>query len=81
MKAPPRCSEKNPKEQNLRGDRASQELNASVTAADRHPDQSPEGDVIDSGVSSATSERDRWSTTRGHGPTTSRFGLVVGTNP
>jgi len=54
VKAPPRCSEKNPKEQSLRGDRASQRLNTSAVAADRYPDQRPEGEVTGSGVGAAT---------------------------
>ena len=48
----------NPKEQSLRGDRASQELNTPVIAADRHPDQRPEGEVTGSGAAEATRRQD-----------------------
>jgi len=54
VKALPRCPEMNPKEQSLGGDRASQELNTFAMAADRYPDQRPEGEVTGSGVGAAT---------------------------
>jgi hypothetical protein len=50
VKAPPRCSEMNPQEQSLRGDRTPQELNTRAVVADRHPDQRPEGEVTGSGA-------------------------------
>jgi hypothetical protein len=54
VKTPPRCSEKNPKEKNLGGDRAPEELNTSSVAADRYPDQRPGGEVTGSGADAAT---------------------------
>ena len=54
MKARPRCLKAVPKEQSLRGDRASRELNTRAMAADRHPDQRPEGEVTGSGVGGET---------------------------
>jgi hypothetical protein len=49
----------NPKERNLRGDRAPQELNAPTVAADRPLDQSPEGEVTGTGVVAATRRQAR----------------------
>jgi hypothetical protein len=54
VKAPPRCPEMNPEEQSLGGDRAPQELNTPTAAADRHPDQGPEGEVGRAGAVTAT---------------------------
>jgi hypothetical protein len=49
----------NPKERSLGGDRALPGLNTSVVAADRYPDQSPEGEVTGSGVAEETRRQER----------------------
>jgi hypothetical protein len=59
VKVPPRCPEKNPMERSLGGDRASPRLNTPADAADRNPDQSPEGEVTGSGVGEATRRQER----------------------
>ena len=54
MKASPRCLVKNPKERNLRGDRALAELNPPSMAADRRLDQGPEGEATETGACAVT---------------------------
>jgi len=44
----------NPKERNLGGDRASSELNPPAVAADRRPDQGPEGEAAGAGAAEET---------------------------
>jgi len=44
----------NPKEQSLGGDRASSGLNHPTVAADRRPDQSPEGEATGVGATEET---------------------------
>jgi hypothetical protein len=50
MKVSPRCPERNPKERSLRGDRVLPRLTTSSTAADRRPEQGPEGEATQSGA-------------------------------